>query len=268
MFSEECWRPAAYSGSEATILGIDRHGQLADRPVRLLVLPDDHLPVALGTDAAFGLFHPDSSVLLADGSRSRVGALISSRIAVSDIRFEMVRVDERVEKKEAPDFRGLWDSLCRRCFCMSGDMLLISELKLPSSGFPETSVSRKKKEGWWSVSRPVLEEAFNALGVSQRRELICSQFLSVQDETLSHSFLPIEAHHAMNVHLWTSPSCFSFESLQYSYRISVILGRAPAGPIQLGKTHFVWPTKTNSFQLSWEDRSWKPVVNGFIVAGD
>jgi hypothetical protein len=268
MFSEELWRPAAYSGSDATILGIDRHGQLANRPVKIVKLPDGHLPVALGTDAAFGLFHPDSSVLLADGSRSRVAALISSGSTVADTRFEMVRVDERAERREALDFRGLWDSLCRRCFCTSDDTLLISELRLPSSGFPETSISRKEKEGWWSVARSDLEEAFNALGVTQRRVLICALFSSGQDENPSYIFLPNEAYHAMNVRLWSGPSCFNFESLQYSYRISVIIGRAPNGPIQLGKTHFVWPNVMDSFQLSWEDRSWTPVVNGFILVGD
>src|SRR5260370_18490329 len=113
----------------------------------------------------------------------------------------MVQVDERAERREVFDFRGLWDSLCRRCFCMSGDMLLISDLSLPSSGFPETSISRKRKEGWWSVTRPDLEEALNALSAPRRRELICSLFSSIQDEDLSYVFLPNEAHHPMNVRL-------------------------------------------------------------------
>jgi hypothetical protein len=59
----------------------------------------------------------------------------------------------------------------------------------------------------------------------------------------------------MNMRVWNGPSCFTFESLQYSYRISLSIGRAPTGPIQPGKTHFVWPNLTDSFQLSWEDRS-------------
>ena len=97
--------------------------------------------------------------------------------------------------------------------------------------------------------------------------MLRSIFSVADDPEGSCSLLPNKGHHALNIKMWSDPSCFYFESLQYSYRVSIAFNKSPFGPIQFGKTYFVWPQPSDTYALSWENRSWRPVVNGFILDG-
>jgi hypothetical protein len=76
-----------------------------------------------------------------------------------------------------------------------------------------------------------------------------------------------EAHHALNAKLLSPPGRFIYESQQYSARVQIDLGTTRNEPLQVGRTSFVWPHPYASRWMYWDDQSWRPLMNGFVVSG-
>lgn len=247
------------------MLGIDRHGRQAFAQASLVRTEMIHKPVALGTSGAFGLFHPDCRVALASGERVRVGSIVSRGRTVSDVRFEIMQVNGPKAGLEAC-YPEIWASMARRSFAAGEERLFVAESKIPSIGFPDRSV--RPADGSWSIFGPQLKATFAAADAEAQRAAVKSIFANSGDGGRSYSLLANEAHHALNLRDWDASLRFIFDTLQHSYSVSLAPENAPHAPMQPGRTNFLWPRPAVSCRLLWGERSWRPLVNGFLAEGD
>lgn len=173
--------------------------------------------------------------------------------------------------KGAPDPRALphleliWSSVRRRGFAADDDTIYLSEDNLHPSALPADCVTERR--GWWTVDRADFMRVMNRKAVSGLKETFCRIFGFGEDPDVL-GFLADESHHALTAKLIWPSSRLVFESQQYSARVQVDLKYGRSEPLQSGRTSFVWPHPYDAWRLAWEDQSWTPLINGFLVAGE
>jgi hypothetical protein len=197
-----------------------------------------------------------------DDASVRVGSMVSETRSVSDLWFEIADTSH-LKWNLAGD--EVWESLRRRSMASDKDMICMSTDVLHHSLLPEGYI--KTGKGWWTVDRASFQKAIG--GPKNPKALtIFREMFDHEEAPDTLTVLSDEAHHALNAKLLNPPGGFIYESQQYSARVRIDLGSTRNEPLQVGRTSFVWPHSYASRWMYWDDQSWRPLMNGFVVSGE
>jgi len=126
----EGWRKVRNTPANGPALGIDRGGRFDKRAVQVDRLDAATNVVYLGSDAAFGAFHPDSSIIDSDNRSHSADSIVRSGL-VGELRFENAVFVEDC-KPDVSAIEDLWTDLLFLSVLSDEDKLV-----LPAKGRDE-----------------------------------------------------------------------------------------------------------------------------------
>lgn len=258
------WRDPLEVKPHEQVLGVDRHGQVRAHTVVLETLSAVEPLSYLGTVASFGAFAPSTRIQQSNGVAAPLQFLIE-RGTVQDLLFETV-VPQFTDnacrisgQNFAQMFRGqpaIHDTYLLRCVEQSND---------PHWHPDCISVRRILKQRFCLVDDAAARIYIKARWVKFIRALCRTAYYSKTDACIR---IPRDQ---VDVTLWylstsDEPCCLSYDNLQHTCFIFGKTGDRNI-PISHGRVAFRTSRKAPTVAISWEDRSWRPVASGFLLAG-
>jgi hypothetical protein len=273
LLTDRGWTLAKAGPSRIALFGTDRHGHLVAKEAALSVLRGASKRAVVGTDAAFGIFAPETRLVLQDGSTKLVAEIIEDSNP-GELWFE-----NALRYPSGRDEGRYIDSFCAALtdcapFALDGAAAIRCQ------------------------SRDVLEwEKVSDTGCCEFRKVSADVFCLVK----SGDFPPLKGVHFQNlirglsIALWrnseeeceefdcsNSACCLwyasalqslnlgnvlAYDALQYSLSVKVIEDSTHKPPFRRCKCAFYQSDVPEAIRVDWESNSWAPVISGFLVSG-
>jgi hypothetical protein len=252
------------SVSDASALGIDRHGTLTVQPVDIRVSTDTQDVSFVGTRAAFGAFHQDTNLMDS-------GGILRSAKSITDAQ-DLAKF--RFERAVESDASLLTDRACRLIW-KELDVISISRNRKGSLFRVLDAACTPKPPKWMTVDASgvcgyITIERANFL--SRIHTVGLSTLLDVLRQLRSTTNECIEVERAnYPIFLWLmSYLCAGrinyrlvFDSIQHSSVVTLKL-EEPSAAIEQARTAFVAGT-AHTVLVTWEEKLWNPVSSGFVI---
>lgn len=261
---------AAGSVKNADVWGIDRHGLPTKRMVKVSEVRQSTSVIFLGTAVAFGPFAPASKVHLYGGGKMSLANLVADGI-VGEKRFESW-LDWGGRSISVEGKSAIWKTLVVSSAFHDGVMISMRQRgKSPkkSTGSVWSEMLKYGDRTYWRTTKGKLEEA---LDKDWRKTLQDLAEIWGVDEEGAMEFERAEyglviwlicalrkgGHHAELL----------YDSLQHTAILRLRNVKSHANPTAKGGCCFIHLCEQSEYSVKWDDPTWAPVCNGFLLAGE
>jgi hypothetical protein len=273
LLTDRGWSLAGSGEARITLLGTDRHGHIVAREVGTSILRAPSRRVIIGTDAAFGVFAPETRIILRDGTTKAAEEIVEDSHP-SDLWFENVldcapKTDERAcidsllamlrgsapfvlddapvircRSRDVLDWETVSETGCCRFQKVSAEVYCV----ITASGFPHVKGIQLQK---------IVRDLSIALWRNSEEE--CEEF----DCSKSGCCL----WYASALHALKVGHVLVYDSLQYSLSVKVVGDSTHKPPFRRCRCAFYYSDMHQAIRIAWESKSWKPIVSGFLISG-
>jgi hypothetical protein len=259
----------AFARTQPSIaFGTDRHGQIVSRPISIKLLDQSAQPVFLGTDAALGYFAPGTMLITKPG-RSLSAKTLVEYGDLTDVWFEnVVRLPGDALNSDllvaaliqSAPFVGT-ERIGRRCISRDNEGLRPS--LHPACKFYEVSnelfcvLDRKALQSHRETTWPFVINLLSALCAVVEDD---SLMFGANDPALA---------------LWYCSGLvaskkqyqITYDSLQHSLFANVRRVADQQSPFKNARCAYFEPLPRQCMEIRWDDGSWSPIINGFLLKG-
>jgi hypothetical protein len=266
---ERGWEMATTQGKARYVFGTDRHGKIVAKEIAVESLGSSGIAVFLGTEACFGMFAAETALVNKAGQCLTARALAESN-ELAESWFENV-VAFPFSASEAD--LGLFSSalvtlapfatescLARRCTSR--------EVALSASLGRFCSLQKVSNDLFLITDRKGLE------GAKLQKLEIVVQLASVICRSTDDDGLTFEAADAALAAWYCSALAtneehyqVSYDSLQHSLFAKVQKTKERQSPFKNARCGYLEQHPREKVRIVWDDSSWSPIVNGFLVKG-
>jgi len=269
IFGQHGWEFASPDLRSRKAFGSDRHGKIVAKDITLDPLPQSDMAVFLGTEACFGIFGAETLLVTRAGRCFTARALVESS-EIGEFWFENVTAfpfspaeADRSQllaalSRVAP--LGTEARLARRC--ARNDTVVAERLRSFSKLY------RVGNDQFLVLDRVGLQavKIENWKMVFELARILCTEMdddgvtFEVDDAALAawyYSALASSREYYM----------ISFDSLQHSLFAKVQLTDERPSPFKNGRCGYLERKPYENVRILWDDPSWSPIINGFLVRG-
>jgi hypothetical protein len=264
------WACAGTQPKSPAVLGADRHGKIVARNICIKSLGFADAAVFLGTESSFGVFAAETPLVDRAGRCLTAQALAESN-DLADVWFENVmafsagtpRADlalfaaalmklapfvaaRRFARRCTSRDAGISDPLLKK-FCklhkVSNEVFLIVD-----NGLFETTIGQE-----WDL---IIHLVVAICGVTEDESLS----FEVGDDALAAWFCSALATKREHYKV-------GYDSLQHSLFAKVQRTKERQSPFKNARCGYLERRPCECLKIDWEDPSWSPIVNGFLIKG-
>jgi hypothetical protein len=254
----------------STTFGTDRHGQIVSRPVSVKLLDQSVQPVFLGTEATLGYFAPGTMLITKPG-RSLSASTLVEYGDLTDVWFEnVVRLpgdgayldsDRLVEAliKSAPFVSE--ERLARRC--NSRDNEALRTLLSPICKFYDVSnelfciLDRRALQSNPETKWPFVMNLLSVLCGDTEDDAL---MFGADDPALA-------LWYCSGLIASKKQYLITYDSLQHSLFATVRRITDQQSPFKNARCAYLESLAQRCVEIRWDDGSWSPIINGFLLKG-
>lgn len=228
------------------LFGVDRFGQLALRDVELSQ-QGQSAAIWVGTKAAVGVFATSTRLISATGDALPASSLVQG-FTITDYSFEAI-VGLAHTDREARGER-IWQSVLDHAVASDCTDALLPRYRTGALGRISQSDLVGTQPIWskFVVALDALRREGDDVVFDRGEVGLLQWYLSALTET-------------------AVPYSLSFDSIQHSAAISVLVGSAHAPRSLRGACAFQLAFELPMTKLTWIDPLWSPVASGFLIKG-
>jgi hypothetical protein len=266
---ERGWEMAATRDKSRCVFGTNRHGKIVAKEIAVGSSGPSEMAVFLGTEACFGIFAAET-VLVNKAGQCRTARALAESNELAESWFEnVVAFPFSANEADLSLFASGLATLApfatesrfaRRCtnreaalsarlsrFCrlhkVSNDLFLITD--------------RRGLEG---AKVPKLDI------ITQLASVICSSHTE-DDLTFEADDVALAAWYCSALAANREHYKISYDSLQHSLFAEVKKTKERQSPFKNARCGYLVRRPREKVRIAWEDPSWSPIVNGFLVKG-
>lgn len=263
------WMEAASTRPPTSIFGSDRHGQVVNRPIKITRLPELATAAFVGTDAACGLFASETVLITRPGHSLSVNALIQ-RADMAGIWFENVlKLPADAPRTGIETFSSALRKFspfigqhyfARRCSNAPST-------KLTASLRTTCKFHALANETFCVLDRMTLQSR-NGSTWKFILDLLTALFagddgtatFGVQDAGPAAWYCSALVAHNQQYQI-------TYDSLQHSLFATVRQLNEQQSPFKHPRCAYLETLPRECLTIQWDDISWAPIVNGFLLKG-
>lgn len=269
MMGQRGWELPSPRAKSRRVFGTDRHGKIVAKDIMAESLGPSELLVFLGTEACFGIFAGETALLNKAGQRLTARALVESN-ELGDSWFENVVAFPFSAAEADPSLFSsaliklapfVTESRCARR-CKSREATLSTSL----SKF--CRLHKVSNDLFLVIDRECLEAA-----KLQQWEIVM-QLASVICHSSEDDGVAFEAGDAALAAWYCSALAsrrehykITYDQVQHSLFASVQKTKERQSPFRNARCGYLELHSAEKVRISWEDTSWSPIINGFLVKG-
>lgn len=252
----------------AEVLGINRQGQPVFERVTVEQTGQEGRSAYVGTSSVFGLFSNASNILHSDGTSRLAGEIVEA----GEIAEAMFENHISVIGKARAHLIG--DILLKELTAVSafGSETEVSvccrDASAPLHGrWKELDTRQAGPHRYCMVERSHLKSDLDTAWSKCLVDLVatCYYVKDLDRLELERDLVGTITWCLSALNAETKGYVLSYDLLQHSAYVYVALSDEPKSPIIKGRTAFFGPLNTKEIIVSWNDRSWHPIANGFLV---
>ncbi len=267
------WIPLVRSNLPQEIYGIDRHGRLSERHVACAVVKENSRCAFIATETVYGCFAPETRIVESEGRVLSLTNIVEGNL-IADLSMEATMQLPPGLSISSIALDAFWSVLQQSAASQVNDKCILrcrGRRQPESSAYPGTqgiTIRKYGKRAFCMISRGELKNLLSKNWVKTITAL--SEKWLENDE----GYLELERFEC-GVGIWVlsalqhSDTSYRLvcDTRQHTDLVCIDRVSGSTAVIGTGKCAFYTVDPTVQIKIDWEESSWSPVANGFVVAG-
>jgi len=267
------WIPLVRSDLPQEIYGIDRHGRLSERHVACAMVKENARCAFIATETVYGCFALETRLVESEGRVLSLAKIVEGNL-IADLSFEATMQLPPGLSIDSCALDAFWSVLQQSAASQVNDKYILrcrGQRQPETSADPSTKgimIRNYGKRAFCVISRGELENRLSENWVNT--------ITAISDKWLENDegFLELERFEC-GVGIWVlsalQQSDMSYglicDTRQHTDLVRIDTTSGSTAIIGSGKCAFYTVDPTVQIKIDWEESSWSPVANGFVVAG-
>lgn len=255
------------------IFGTDRHGQVTSQSVSLNPLESSGSVCFIGTEGSIGYFAEKSSLRTADGKVITAGA-VAEHNDPGDVFFEHALRPPSIDFSSASGKR-FFESLRPATAFENGDRLAIRCISRSLNDYLDVAtlpdgctLVRSNEYAYCVLERDTITASLAedwASTVLQLGRLVAHDYEEDYDQ-FDLDWDGFFLWYISALHSKDAQYIITFDAIQHSIFAKIQVLRKTPSPFRRVRCAYYAQINGNQVELEWSEKSWSPIVNGFLLS--